>query len=179
MLGHRPVDPYAVLGVPRDASPLQVARAHRRLAKRFHPDRGADGDADRMRRINEAWHILSEPARRSAYDREHPGAGLPAAGHWTASRTTIRATSPSTTRSWASWRASADETRAAPRTRSMRGPAAREPAAEGRPMAGVYRRPVMATTERGTFRDSVWAAVVMGAVMVLLLIAAVAINRLG
>ena len=38
MAGLRTLDPYAVLGVPREATPLQVARAHRRLAKRHHPD---------------------------------------------------------------------------------------------------------------------------------------------
>ena len=39
----RTVDPYAILGVSRDATPLQVARAHRQLAKRHHPDlQGAD-----------------------------------------------------------------------------------------------------------------------------------------
>src|SRR6476619_925605 len=71
-------DPYAILGVERDASPLQVARAHRRLAKRFHPDVApGEGGAERMRRINEAWQILSDRARRVAYDETHPAAGTP------------------------------------------------------------------------------------------------------
>jgi curved DNA-binding protein CbpA len=57
-------DPYKLLGIPRDAS-LQTAReAYRRLAKRFHPDLAADPAAgERMRRINEAWRVISSPTR--------------------------------------------------------------------------------------------------------------------
>lgn len=62
-------DPYAVLGIPRDASPQTAREAYRRLAKRFHPDVAADpAAADRMRRINEAWRVLSMPTRRARYD---------------------------------------------------------------------------------------------------------------
>src|SRR5687767_10992584 len=118
MPARRTLDPYAVLGIARDATPLQVARAHRRLAKRHHPDlhEGAMEAADRMRNINEAWALLSNPLRRADYDRSHPSSGLPAAGHWGASRAPIQPASPSSTRTWASWRATAAETRAAPRT---------------------------------------------------------------
>jgi curved DNA-binding protein len=70
------LDPYAILGVPRGATPLQVARAHRRLAKRHHPDIHGEADAlTRMQRINAAWQILSNPVRRADYDRDHPDAG--------------------------------------------------------------------------------------------------------
>ncbi|HEX7197451.1 MAG TPA: J domain-containing protein, partial [Candidatus Limnocylindria bacterium] len=74
MPARRTLDPYAVLGIARDATPLQVARAHRRLAKRHHPDlhEGAVEAADRMRNINEAWALLSNPLRRADYDRSHP-----------------------------------------------------------------------------------------------------------
>src|ERR687891_489572 len=72
MTARRTLDPYAILGVERDATPLQVARAHRRLAKRHHPDLHADAStvtdaADQMRRINEAWQILSNPIRRREF----------------------------------------------------------------------------------------------------------------
>src|SRR5918998_5080858 len=93
MHGRRTLDPYAVLGVGRDATPLQVARAHRRLAKRHHPDLHADAAtvtdaADQMRRINEAWQILSNPIRRREFDRNYPDAGTGSAvaggSHWAA-----------------------------------------------------------------------------------------------
>src|SRR5688500_20302968 len=88
MHARRTVDPYATLGIARDATPLQVARAHRRLAKRHHPDlhEGAHDAADRMRRINEAWAILSNPTRRGDYDRGHPSAGTALSGPRAASR---------------------------------------------------------------------------------------------
>jgi curved DNA-binding protein CbpA len=74
-------DPYAVLGVAPQATPLQVARAHRRLAKRYHPDLHPGPDAAaRMQRINRAWHILSSPARRARHDASaaSPTIGMPA-----------------------------------------------------------------------------------------------------
>ena len=81
MPGRPTLDPYAVLGVARDATPLQVARAHRHLAKAHHPDlhEGAAEAAGRMRNINEAWAILSNPARRAEYDGSHPSSGMPSA----------------------------------------------------------------------------------------------------
>ncbi len=82
-------DPYAVLGVPREATTSQVAAAHRRLAKSHHPDLH-DGGAEaaaQMREINEAWQVLSSPERRAAWDLEHPGSGTPTgSSHWSGQR---------------------------------------------------------------------------------------------
>jgi curved DNA-binding protein CbpA len=79
----RTLDPYAALGIPAGASRAEAARAHRRLAKQFHPDvNPGHAAADRMRRINEAWRILSNPARRSRYDAER-GATWAGPGHGT------------------------------------------------------------------------------------------------
>jgi curved DNA-binding protein CbpA len=62
-------DPYTVLGIPRDASRQTALEAYRRLAKQFHPDVAADPAAgERMRRINEAWRVLSIPTRRARYE---------------------------------------------------------------------------------------------------------------
>ena len=170
MAGLRSIDPYAILGVSRDATPLQVARAHRRLAKRHHPDlhEGATDAAARMRRINEAWWVLSSPVRRADYDRTHPSAGIPAGGHWSPSRAPIHPAAPSSTRTWASWRATAAETRAAPRT-------VREPGEIPIPRT---RRPPRPEPMPTGFRDSGWAAVLAGAIIVLLLAGAIVVGRL-
>ncbi len=38
------------------------------MARRLHPDRGQDSDEPAMARLNEAWYVLRDPARRSVYD---------------------------------------------------------------------------------------------------------------
>lgn len=66
-------DPYRTLGIPRDADPDEVKAAHRRLAKRFHPD-GTMGDEQRFLAVQEAYQLLSDPPRRREWDRRHaPG----------------------------------------------------------------------------------------------------------
>lgn len=98
------VDPYAVLGIPRGADQRQVRRAYRRLAKRYHPDLHPDITTTvGMQRVNEAWEILSNPARRAAYDAESRGSA-PSFGHWSVARRAAPAGSGSTTWSggWAS-----------------------------------------------------------------------------
>ncbi len=169
MHARRTLDPYATLGLSRDASALQVARAHRRLAKRHHPDlhEGADEADERMRLINEAWAILSNPTLRGEYDLAYPDAGTPSTGHWGASRAPIRPVAPSSTRTWASWRATAADTRAAPRT-------VRQPGEVPIPRT---RRPPRAEPVPTTFRDSGWAALLAGAVIVIILLGAVVVGR--
>ena len=65
------MDPYAVLGVARDAPVEEIRQAYVDLARRTHPDvRGDDPDADeQMRRINLAWEMLSDADTRAALDR--------------------------------------------------------------------------------------------------------------
>lgn len=60
-----------------DASPEEVRHAYRRLAKAAHPD--AAGDPDAFRAVTLAYEVLSEPARRAAYDRtlRRPPAPVP------------------------------------------------------------------------------------------------------
>ena len=162
-------DPYGVMGLPRDASAAQVAQAYRRLAKRFHPDLHPDGaGADRMRAVNEAWEVLSSPDRRASYDGSHPANAPPPNGHWSASRPPIRPAQPTSTRTWATWRATAAETRAAPRT-------TRQP---GEMPAPPTRRPRPITPATPTFRDSGWAAAAVALVFLVMIAMAVVVGKL-
>jgi curved DNA-binding protein CbpA len=62
-------DPYAILGIQHDATAPQVREAYRRMAMRYHPDLHPDErTSERMRLVNEAWHVLSSPIRRSRFD---------------------------------------------------------------------------------------------------------------
>ncbi len=62
-------DYYEVLGVPRDATVEQIRKAYRQRARRFHPDVSKEPNAEaRMKEINEANAVLSDPERRAAYD---------------------------------------------------------------------------------------------------------------
>jgi curved DNA-binding protein CbpA len=85
-MSQRIADPYGALGLPRGASPRQVREAYRRLAKQNHPDLHHDAHAgERMQRINEAWQILSSPARRERYDADARRRAPNNTGrHWTA-----------------------------------------------------------------------------------------------
>lgn len=65
---HRGVSLYEVLGVPPSADQATLRQAYLALARRHHPDRDG-GDAARMRAVNEAWAVLSDPVRRARYDR--------------------------------------------------------------------------------------------------------------
>jgi DnaJ-class molecular chaperone len=60
-------DYYDILGVDEDASDRDLKRAHRRLVKEHHPDRG--GDEERFVEVQEAYEVLSDEALRGRYDQ--------------------------------------------------------------------------------------------------------------
>jgi pSer/pThr/pTyr-binding forkhead associated (FHA) protein/serine/threonine protein kinase len=67
-------DYYQILGVARNADEVAIKRVFRKLAMEFHPDRNpGDKVAEaRMKEVNQAKEILSDPERRREYDRAHP-----------------------------------------------------------------------------------------------------------
>lgn len=87
-------DPYAVLGVKREASAEDIKRAFRKLAKAYHPDYNKDDPkaAGRFAEVNGAYEVLGDESKRKAFDRgeidaegkprgfEHSFGGGPGAG---------------------------------------------------------------------------------------------------
>ena len=73
-------DYYAVLGLLPSATAEDIGSAYRRLAKLHHPDRNPNkpNTGRRMRDINVAYGILSDPARRREYDHKHARHAQPA-----------------------------------------------------------------------------------------------------
>jgi curved DNA-binding protein len=63
-------DYYGTLGVAREASADEIRKAFRRLARKYHPDVSKEPDAEaRMKDVNEAYAVLSDPEKRAAYDQ--------------------------------------------------------------------------------------------------------------
>ncbi|MDX1705044.1 molecular chaperone DnaJ [Pseudidiomarina sp.] len=64
-------DLYEVLGVSKDASERDIKKAYKRLAMKYHPDR-TKGDKDleqKFREVKQAYEVLMDPQKRSAYDQ--------------------------------------------------------------------------------------------------------------
>jgi molecular chaperone DnaJ len=73
-------DFYVLLGVSREASETDIKKAYRKLAMEYHPDRNPASDAEaRFKEITEAYEVLRDPQKRSAYDR-YGKAGLGGGG---------------------------------------------------------------------------------------------------
>jgi molecular chaperone DnaJ len=72
-------DYYNVLGVDKKASPDEIKKAFRKLAHKYHPDKGGTDEA-KFKEITEAYSILSDDKKRREYDaygQAFPGGGAP------------------------------------------------------------------------------------------------------
>ncbi len=76
---------YEVLGVAKTATPEEIRSVFRKKAREYHPDVAKDKvkGAEKFKELNEAYEVLSDPAKRAKYDqmgREVPGGGYEWAG---------------------------------------------------------------------------------------------------
>jgi curved DNA-binding protein len=63
-------DYYQTLGVAREVPADEIRKAFRKLARKYHPDVSKEPDAEaRMKEVNEAYAVLSDPEKRAAYDQ--------------------------------------------------------------------------------------------------------------
>ncbi len=65
-------DFYKLLGVDRNASDAEIKKSYRSKAMKFHPDRNKDNPVEaeaKFKQIKEAYEVLSDPKKRSAYDQ--------------------------------------------------------------------------------------------------------------
>jgi len=76
-------DYYETLGVSKTASADEIKSAFRKLARKHHPDVAKDkkGAEEKFKQINEAYEVLSDPAKRQKYDQlgadwNQPGGGF-------------------------------------------------------------------------------------------------------
>lgn len=82
-------DYYETLGVPKTASADKIKSAFRKLARQHHPDVAKDkkGAEEKFKQINEAYEVLSDPAKRQKYDQlgadwNQPGGGFQPPPGW-------------------------------------------------------------------------------------------------
>src|SRR2546426_8033123 len=81
-----PRDYYEILGVPRTASADEIRKAHRKLARKYHPDvnKGNAASTEQFKEVQEAYDVLSDATKRKNYDQfGHAGVsagGAPGAG---------------------------------------------------------------------------------------------------
>ena len=76
-------DYYEVLGVSKDASPEEIKKAYRQLARKYHPDVNPEdnGAEEKFKEVKDAFDVLSDTNRRAQYDQfGHAAEGANGAG---------------------------------------------------------------------------------------------------
>ncbi len=71
-------DYYEILGISRTATTVEIKKAYRRLAMKYHPDRNKDDSEaeEKFKEVKEAYEVLSDEQKRAAYDQfGHAGVG--------------------------------------------------------------------------------------------------------
>jgi molecular chaperone DnaJ len=73
---------YETIGVPKNASPDEIKRAYRKLARQYHPDKNPGDEAaeTRFKEVQHAYDVLSDPDKRKQYDRFGERNGQPGPG---------------------------------------------------------------------------------------------------
>jgi len=81
-------DYYKILGIAKGASKEEIKKAYRKMAHKYHPDKGGGGDDKKFKEVNEAYQVLGNDKKRMEYDRYgrvfsgNGGFGEGGAGGW-------------------------------------------------------------------------------------------------
>lgn len=83
--GSGPFDPYKILGVTQNASKDEIKKAYHKLALRFHPDSGAEGNTERFAAVNEAYEAVKDGKWKASAEQQQTTAEA-SGGGWDARR---------------------------------------------------------------------------------------------